>query len=195
MPHPRSPGALSLSGVLTLVVLVAGAVGLRAAVPAALPSQRANEYGVKAALIYNIAKFVTWPASAFPGAGSPLTVCVLGADPFGGVLDEALRGRQVGGRPVTARRIAEPDASCHILFVASSEYKRLGVILDTTQNAPVLTVSDLDGFTRSGGIVEFVTAQDRIHFVINAKAAGPSLKLSARLLDLASREPGAGGPR
>lgn len=195
MPYPRPRRTLPLFALLTLVVLVTGAVRLPAAVTAALPVQRANEYSVKAALIYNIAKFVTWPASAFPAPGAPLTVCVLGADPFGSVLDETLRGRQIAGRPVTARRIAEPDASCHILFVASSEYKRLGVILEKMQKASVLTVSDLDGFSRNGGIVEFVTAEDRIHFVINAKAAGPSLKLSARLLDIASREPGAGGPR
>lgn len=188
MPHPRPRGGLPLFALLTLAVLVAGAVRLAAAVPAALPVQRASEYSVKAALIYNIAKFVTWPASAFPGPGAPLTVCVLGADPFGSVLDETLKDRQIAGRPVIARRVAEPDPSCHVLFVASSEYKRLGVILQKTHQASVLTISDLEGFSRNGGIVEFVTAQDRISFVINARAAGPGLRLSARLLEIAAHE-------
>jgi hypothetical protein len=168
------------------LVACLGARLLANAVPATAP--RASEYSVKAALIFNIARFVTWPSTAFSSPSAPITVCVLGADPFGSALDDALKGKQLGGHGLAVRRVAEPDASCHILFVSSSESKRLGVIVEKVQKSSVLTVSDHEGFCRTGGVVELFTEQDSIHFVINARAADPGLKFSARLLDIAARE-------
>lgn len=183
------------------VALLGGAVVLLhaawlAAAPAlaTLSPGRANEYSLKAALLYNIAKFVTWPGVAFPSPTAPLQLCVLGSDPFGGALEETVRAHQIGGHGLTVRRLAEPDTTCHVLFVASSEYKRLGATLERLRSAPVLTVSDIDGFVEAGGHVAFVREGESIHFHVNHTAASAAgLKLSARILEIAERHARPGG--
>lgn len=147
----------------------------------------ADEYRVKAAILYNLAKFVDWPSDAFAAPAAPLSLCVLGVDPFGALLDEALKGRQVSGRSIVTRRVAEPDPSCHVLFIATSERKRLGLITERLGTSGVLTVSEESGFIDVGGIVELVTEGGRVRFHINAAAAERArLRVSARLLALAA---------
>ena len=69
------------------------------------PAEISREYLIKAAILYNFAKFASWPETAFNNAGAPLRVCVLGDDPFGAALD-TLHGKQVRGRPLATARIA-----------------------------------------------------------------------------------------
>lgn len=158
-------------------------------------ADRVNEYQVKAAILYNLAKFVDWPGDAFADPLAPLSVCVLGADPFGTVLDDTLRGRMVGRRVVVARRLAEVAGGCHVLFVANSERKRLAAILDRLRTESVLTVGEADGFAEQGGMIGLLTDGDRVRFEINVDAAEHArLKLSARLMALASSIRRSGGP-
>lgn len=171
--------------VLAVVLLVAGgAVGVAArSAVGALP----DEYRVKAAILYHLAKFVEWPADAFPAPDAPFAVCVLGVDPFGELLDESLKGRQVAGRAFAVRRLAEPQGGCHVLFIATSERRRLGLITEQLGKTGVLTVSEEDGFTALGGIVELINEAGKVHFHINAAAAERArLRVSARLLALAA---------
>lgn len=184
---PSAPHCARIVGLITAVIVVS-TIHLPAAAPPFPSAPRASEYAVKAALIYNLAKFVTWPQTALPAPGEPLAVCVLGSDPFGSALDETLKDRQVGGRPLAVRRVAEPDPACHVLFVSSSEHKRLGVILEKVRKASVLTVSDTEGFNRAGGIIELVMEADAVHFHLNAAAAEQAhLQISARLRTLEPR--------
>src|SRR5450755_267106 len=74
------------------------------------------EYAVKAAYVYNFAKFTEWPNAEPLGS---LTVCLYGKDPFGGFLDEAVRGKQAHGLPILIRRLPAGDANfdeCQVLF-------------------------------------------------------------------------------
>jgi hypothetical protein len=147
-----------------------------------------DEYRVKASVLYNLAKFVDWPQSAFPAVTTPVTLCVLGSDPFGAPLDEAFHGRQVGGRSVLIRRDASIEPGCHILFVARSERKRRAAVLDRVSTSPVLTVGEDEGFSAAGGIIELVTDNQEIRLSINNGAAQRAgLRVSARLLSLASQ--------
>ena len=157
-----------------------------------LPTQNPppGEYDVKAAFLYNFAKFVEWPDSAFSNSESPLIIGVLGEDPFGEVLDRIVAGKLVQGRPLRIRRWKriEDSSDCHILFVGESERHSLPDIRRRLQSVPVLTVGDWNGFTAGGGMVQFHLRQNRVLFEINdrdAKEAG--LKISSRLLVLALR--------
>jgi hypothetical protein len=80
-------------------------------------SSKPTDYQVKAAYLYNFGRFVEWPANA-TGKGDLFTVCILGKDPFGSVLDKALAGETIGGKSVVAKRISTPQESgnCQILF-------------------------------------------------------------------------------
>jgi hypothetical protein len=150
-------------------------------------ASRPDEYRVKAAILYNIARFVEWPSGAFAGEGAPVVVCVLGADPFGGVLEDTLRGRTVAGRPVTIRHVPDVVVGCHVVFIAYSEQKRVADILDRLGSAHVLSISDVERFTDRGGSVGLTTEGDRVRFHINTSAVERArLIVSARVMALAS---------
>lgn len=154
----------------------------------AAAEEPSREYRIKAAFIYNFAKFTRWPAGSFADDEAPLDFCIYGDDPFAGALD-AVAGRTIRGRRVVVRRIAaiEASAGCHLLFISDSEAGRLTGILAALGDRPVLTVADMPDFARAGGIINLTTnADDKLRFEINtgtARRAG--LKLSSKLLSLA----------
>ena len=148
-----------------------------------------TEYQVKAAYLYNFGRFVKWPAGIAAGKGDSFPVCVLGRDPFGSILDSTLAGEALEGKPVVIRRIARPQDAldCRILFVSSTEENHLKEILAAIDRAAVLTVSDIPGFSRRGGMIQFVVEGDRVRFEINlASTERARLVLSSELLKVAA---------
>lgn len=158
-------------------------------VPAMAAAQAAvsREYQLKAVFLYNFAQFVEWPAAAFTSEDAPLAICVLGADPFGAALAEAVKGEAVGGRPLVARHVqdvAEVDG-CQMLFISRSESGQVGAILAQLQPRPILTVSEIDGFAGQGGSINFYLEQNKVRFEINPDAAQQlGIRLNAQLLSL-----------
>jgi len=113
---------------------------------------------------------------------------VLGADPFGGVLERTVRNETVRDRPLVVRRFRrlEDVTSCHLLFVSSSEKPRFQDILRALSGRGILTVGDADPFTRLGGIVNFRTERNHVQLEINLAAAErEGFKISAKLLGVA----------
>lgn len=152
-----------------------------------------GEYEVKAAFVANFAGFVHWPAAAFADAGAPFVVCVAGDDPFGAAF-EPFRHGQVVGRPLIVQpaSTAPLTRSCQILFVAESEGPRLTMLLGALGSAPILTVSDLEGFAANGGMIQLYLSSGKIRFEINRAAAEHAgLKVDARLLKLSAPARGA----
>ena len=143
------------------------------------------EHQIKAVFLLNFAHFVEWPPQAFPDDSTPLIIGVIGSDPFGETLEDAIQGELAHGRPLTVRRyrrIAEVD-TCHILFFPSSERPRWSGLRADLHARAILTVGESDGFARAGGMIEFVRDHNRIRLRINrgaAQAAG--LQLSSKLL-------------
>jgi hypothetical protein len=155
----------------------------------AVPSGAA-EYDVKAAYLYNFARFVEWPAAA-PHRQSEATVdiCVLGQDPFGTRLDAMMADATVRGRKLATRRLASATAvaGCHVLFVSASERQQVPQILATLARADVLTVSDMPEFVRLGGMLQFVVQGNRVRFDVNLPACeAAGLRVSSDLLRVAS---------
>ncbi len=147
-----------------------------------------SEYQVKAAFLYNFAKFVEWPDGDFADAGAPLVIGILGEDPFGDAIDEVIKGKMVNGRPLVIRRLKQTQSlgTCHILFISSSEKKRLGQIVEDLRMASVLTVGEAEAFVQAGGIVGFVMEDGRVRFEINADGAERAqLRVSSKLMALA----------
>jgi hypothetical protein len=156
----------------------------------------ADEYRVKAAILFNLAKFVEWPKEAFANASAPLVLCVLGADPFGSLLDHTLKGRLIEGRSLVAMRITEVTPGCHMLFVSATERKHLPVIADQLGGKSVLTVGEDDAFTEEGGMISLALDGERVRFGINSRMAERAgLKVSARLLSLAGPQKAGSAPR
>jgi hypothetical protein len=155
----------------------------------AAQQSKPNEYQVKAAYLYNFGRFVKWPAAPSTGKNDSFDVCVLGQDPFGQTLDATLAGEALDGKPVKVRRLAKPQdaADCRILFVSLTEDRHLKEILAAIDQAGVLTVSEIPGFSQRGGIIQFVAEGDRVRFEINlANAESSRLVLSSELLKVAA---------
>lgn len=146
-----------------------------------------DERLIKAAFVYNFAKFTRWPENTWAEQSAPLHLCTVGEDEL---VDELRRlgGQTIQAHPVIIRSLAKaqnPEA-CHLLYVATSEQKRYKNILKTLRGRPVLTVSEVRHFSRSGGMIELYREQGKTRFIINLRTAREAgLELSARLLSLA----------
>jgi len=146
-----------------------------------------KEYLIKAAFLYNFIKFVDWPSESFKNGAAPINLCVLGDDPFGEALD-TLRNKRVKGRRLVIKRVrrVEQIEGAHLLFISTSEKGRVKEILKSLADAPVLTISEMEGFGQNGGIINFITIDNKIQFEINSeKAQQHKLKISSQLLKLA----------
>ncbi|HXT11957.1 MAG TPA: YfiR family protein [Candidatus Angelobacter sp.] len=148
-----------------------------------------SEYQVKAAFLYNFAKFVEWPPASFPKPNSPIVIGVLGKNVFGNALEQVIRNHRVNDHPFqfkTFNSAADAAGHCQILFISSSQKDNFSRIIEELHGASVLTVSENDGFIKAGGMINFVIEDNKIRFQISdaaAKKAG--LKISSKLLTLA----------
>ena len=151
----------------------------------AWPVAPAGEYQVKAAYLFNFGQFVEWPAAAYASPAAPFVIGILGDDPFGGILDEVVRGESVGGHPLAVRRFRRPEdiTDCNILFIARSEALRLGQTLEALRGRHILTVTDVAGPESQAAIIVLLTENNRIRMRINvAEARANDLVISSKLL-------------
>ncbi len=157
------------------------------------PADRAQpdpsgEYQLKAAFLFNFAKFIDWPPASFSSPQAPFVVCILGPDPFGHAMDEVFRGQMIDNRPVAIKRFKEVAQlkQCHMVFVSQSESFHLADIIQHLRGECVLLVGESDGFAEAGGVIQFAIEENRVRFLINTDAAGRAgLKVSSKLLSLA----------
>jgi hypothetical protein len=176
----------SLSGGLTLGLALLPLL-MGAAAPTTEPRRESREYEIKAAFLFNFARFVEWPAAALGEPEAPLSLCVLGEDPFGLALEETVRGETVRDRRLVVKRVAKVvDAGvCQLVFVSASERAHIPDILGVLAGRSVLTVSEVEDFAARGGIINFVLVDNRVRFEINPDAAEHGgLKISSELLRL-----------
>lgn len=148
-----------------------------------------DEYRVKAAFLFNFARFVEWPPEAFTGPYAPLVLCVLGEDPLGRALDEAVADKKIDGRAIAVRRFSDARQSkgCRMLFVAPSERRRTLSVLEALDEPGLLTVGESDSPTAEGLVIIFVLEAGKVRFAINVTAAErEKLHVSSRLLSLAA---------
>jgi hypothetical protein len=174
------PGSRRVLWVLGIVVMLLS--GTHAQSPAT------SEYQVKAAFLFNFAKFVEWPPSSFSDASAPLRICVLGRDPFGEELRNITKEKVVNGRKLEVSQVPDLQLAktCHVLFIASSETARLKQIFESLRGTDALTVGDTKGFVEQGGMINFVLENNRVQFEVNRKAAEQvGLKISSKLLSVA----------
>lgn len=161
---------IALLGAPALPVLAQGAV---------------SEYALKSALFFRLMQFVYRPAAT---SDPVIEVCLLGGNPFGGAL-EKLAQNPIGGRPVKYLRpgAAVEATECDFVFIARSEAASLDGILRRLAAHSVVTVSDIEGFAKAGGMVEFMLGDEgAISILINRKAAQrQGIEFNAQLLRLA----------
>ena len=166
-----------------------------------------REYQIKAAFLYNFIKFVDWPEEKSADSNKPITIGIIGKDPFGNAFDP-VEDKDTKTRKVLIKRFktfeelkkaGEKDKSlldreiesmrkCHLLFICSSEEKSVGEITNLVKDHSVLTVGDVKGFLEAGGITNFIVEEQKVRFEINATTAKQAkLQIRSQLLRLAKR--------
>jgi hypothetical protein len=147
-----------------------------------------GEYQIKAAFLLNFAKFIEWPANHVLDEKTPVVVCIFRFDPYGGVLDEIVRGKKINNRDVVVRRVSElPDLkACQVVFLSSREDHLLPEALTYLQGSSALVVGESDGFAERGGGIQFYLENNRLRFAVNVDALQRAqLNVSSKLLALA----------
>jgi hypothetical protein len=177
----------------TALVVLACGLGIITAVPAR--AQTLDEYTAKALFLVRFMQFGEWPETAFPGREAPFVLCIAGRDPFGAALAPH-EGKPLPrqNRPLRVRRgVAADDlAGCHMLFVAESEERRMSVYVRAAGDAPVLLVSDIEGFPEAGGAIGLYIVDSRPKFDVNVAAAGRGgIRIPSQVLNLARNVVGA----
>ena len=165
------------------VLFLCLAAGMAYGAETVLPEQH-----VKSLFLLNFAKYVEWPAESFGSSNAPIVIGLLRDKRLSAELVSTVEGKSIGGRPLVVRPLEKDDeiSGCHILYVGLSEKARLKEILDRAQTKPLLTVSDIEQFARSGGIIGFIKREDKIRLEIDLEAAHQAgLQISSRLLGVA----------
>jgi len=166
-----------------------------------------KEYQIKAAFLYNFVKFVDWPEEKMGDGDKPITIGIIGKDPFGKIF-EALKDKKIKGKNVVISRFKSFEElkktgnqnpsefetqisnirKCHVLFICSSEEESIKEIINLTEKSSVLTVSETANFLENGGIINFLVEEKKVRFEVNLDASDKAkLKISSQLLQLAKR--------
>lgn len=155
---------------------------------------RPTQYQVEAVYLYQFGNFVSWPSQANPP--DSFSICILGRDPFGQILDSTITGETVGQTPLKAERLASAEEArhCRIVYISESESQQLTRILDALRDSHVLTVSEMPDFASRGGMIQFILEDNKVRFEINLAAAQKAgLAMSSQLLKVAASIRGASG--
>ena len=164
---------------------------LMLAIPRAQGAATASEAEVKAAFVYNFAKFVEWPADAFPSPTAPLRFAVFGDEEFTAKLSSLLSDNKAHGRSFEVKRIINPQEAknYHMVFVTSAESKRALLVLDAVKKSPALTIGESDEFLDYGGMIMFYFEDAQLRFDINPEPAEKvKLVISSKLLRLGKKK-------
>lgn len=146
-----------------------------------------SEYEIKAGFIYNFTKFIEWPNETFPDAKKAMTLCVVGADPFGNALG-ALDDKTAQNRKLEIKYTGRSKdlKTCNILFISASERENLSQVLEMLKGSATLTIGDTRGYAQQGVMINFIMDQNKIRFEINTESARRAkLTISSKLLKLA----------
>lgn len=147
-----------------------------------------TEYQLKSTYLYNFTIFVRWPVIVTISK-QPFYICILGEDPFQGILQRKISGKSVENKDLRIRHIEQisKDSDCQILFISASESAKLKEILTTINGQPILTVGESSNFAEAGGMIEFVIINNKINLRINQqRLEAAQLKADANLMRVAT---------
>jgi hypothetical protein len=175
-------------GVLLLIALIT-VIPARTAAPNPAESERTvSEYEVKAAYIYNFAKFVEWPPTYFAAANAPITIGVIGDEEFAALLEKVVKNKLVQEHTLQVRQLKWPTdlRTCNMVYVSSNEQKRFRQITENLQDKSVLTITEVEEKSQPKGIMNLFIEGGKVQFEVNiADAEKAKLRISSKLLRLA----------
>lgn len=181
--HTASVNTVFLRGFCGMMLIAS----LTLLCPNCAESAPPGEHQIKAAMIFNMMRFVDWPESSFPSGEESIDICFVSRGSMSTAV-EALRGKQVKGKNIVVRQVGRHGtfAGCHVLLLSDTDRSPTASILDMTRSAPIMTVGESRGFAAAGGVFGFMIQDGKVRFEINlASAQRHRIRISAQLLKLA----------
>jgi hypothetical protein len=171
-----------MTAVLAWVVLFSG-FPFTVTAQATTSQLSADEYSLKAAFLYNLAKFLDWPPDKFQQDDSPLVIGVDGDGAFER-FSAVVKDKTIAKHRVEVRRVKNDTEikGCHILFLTRSPEEPPVDLLNRANQAAVLTVGETDQFLEAGGMIRFYLDGDTLRLEIDTDSvhqAGLSIKANA----------------
>ncbi|MFC1510539.1 YfiR family protein [Candidatus Omnitrophota bacterium] len=152
-------------------------------------SEPLTEHEIKAGFLYKFLFFTEWSKDKVEEEDL-ITICIVGKDRFGDVF-KSVEGHLVNGRKLVIKRFEEglyheEFRKCQLLFISSSLQFEVEELMQFLQGYPVVTVSEFEGFAKSGGMINFVMKKNKVGFEINEAAAQrEGIKFRSKLLRIA----------
>jgi hypothetical protein len=178
--------------VSAIAIVLVTSTGVTAASPAAsaqpIRSDASPEYMIKAAYLLNFARLIEWPRDAFSSVDSPITIGVVGADPFGQALEQTVQGKTINQRRIAVHRLQwnQDVRGCQILFVSSTDSSRISELANRVAGLPVLIVGEASQPAARSATINFTIEDDRVRFEVNVGAAKRArLNVSSQILRVA----------
>ncbi len=175
---------------ITAVLLLAATLLLP--LRSAVPQPSLQEYALKSVFLFNFCRFIEWPENAFASRDEPITIGVIGEDPFGPMLEDAVKGETLRGRSIRIEHYRRPSEikRCHVLFVAGSDGGRVDEILRAVAGQSVVTVGETESFLERGGMIALTAERNRVRLSINpSRLRAENLVASSKLLRVAEIRP------
>lgn len=185
----RRHGAGSIGRLATLL----GALGLACLLCSpARSDMRFPAQAVKAAYLYRITGYVTWPRDL--PSDAPFTIDVLGGPEVADDLKQLLPGHPIDGHParvVVIRRISQIH-DAQMLYIGPQFTGDVHAAIVYSADRPVLVVTDEKNGLADGSTINFVEQGDHVRFEVSLTAATRAgLSISSQLLSVALRVEGA----
>jgi len=143
-----------------------------------------TEHHIKAAFLYNLYRFITWPDRAPANSEKPVQYCALGTDKVDQLLEATIDGKNAKKIAITFKRIATTREinGCEILIVSKTNDISLQEVLTAVKGKAILTASNKTAFSKNGGMITLSQKNKRIHVIINIDAVKESkLKISSKV--------------
>lgn len=172
--------ARSIAAVVAAILLLGPAL-------AAETETQATITQLRAAFLFNFAKFMELPPGALPH-GTPMSLCVVEDERVADALEQMVKGHAVANHPLAVQRrsLKEPLHGCHLVFASGLDSSRSAQVVDALAGIPALSVGDSEAFARAGGMAYLYVEDGRMRFGVNVEAAQRAgVQLSSRLLVLA----------
>lgn len=148
-----------------------------------------EEPDVKAAFLYYFFHFISWPEHVSESRDQPFEFCSLNNGPVINALELVLASPKAAKTVVRISKISDPEkiSGCDYVFIGSASEDYAREIIAATHGRAILTVSDIDGFTSMGGMIELKRNLNRVNVLINVELLrAQGLKVSSKLLNLAT---------
>lgn len=182
----NAKGRPIMKAIALMVLMCVGAI--HAAPGAMTAATDSPEYMIKAAYLLNFARLIQWPRDAFIGPESPLTIGVIGADPFGSALDLTVEGKKIGNRRIAVTRLrwGQDFRQCQMVFISSADSSRIGELATRVGRLPILIVGETTDLAKQGATINFRIEDDRVRFEVNVESARLArLTISSQVLRVA----------